>query len=370
MHNRICCVFNYAPHYRQSIFEKMDKELKCDFYFGDNLFFDLKKMDYSKLNGYRGELKTIRVRSFRWQFGISRFFFKNYDSYIITGDSSYLSYWLLLLNCILRRKKIYMWTHGRIDSSRGGNFMSKTFYSKATGGLLLYGNYYRDILAGNGFPPDKLHVVFNSLDYENQYRIRQNLKPGSFYKEHFHNNDPVVIFIGRLQKAKKLELIIESQKRLKERGIFFNTIFIGPGDEEQALRNMALKSGITDRVWFFGPCYEEEAIAEMIYNSALTVCPGDIGLTAIHSLVYGTPVVTHSFFAKHGPEFEAISPGETGDFFDIDNTDDLAGKISLWINKALNEEEREMIRAKCYRIVDLYYNPGYQISQLKSILAV
>lgn len=53
---------------------------------------DLKKLEYSKFQGYKGELKTIKLKSFNWQLGISKFFFRNYDYYIITDDPSYLLY--------------------------------------------------------------------------------------------------------------------------------------------------------------------------------------------------------------------------------------------------------------------------------------
>lgn len=54
--------------------------------------------------------------------------------------------------------------------------------------------------------------------------------------------------------------------------------------------------------------------AEFIYNADLCVSPGNVGLTAMHSLVFGCPVITHNCFEWQMPEFEAIQPGITGDF--------------------------------------------------------
>ena len=346
----------------------MDLELKCHFYFGDTVFMDLKKLDYSKLQGYKGELKTLKFRSFTWHLGISKFFFRNYDSYIITGDPRCLSYWLLLLICIIRHKKIYLWCHGlKLQHyTKRAALLTRIFYKNASGGFLLYGNYSRNLMIEKGYSESKLHVIYNSLDHENQYKLRQKQVAGDIYKQHFQNNDPVAIFIGRLIKEKKLELIIESQKKIIEQGVFFNTIFIGSGEMEQPLRDLSSEYELVDRVWFYGPCYEEQQIAKLIYNATLTISPGNIGLATIHSLVYGTPVITHSNFWKHGPEFEAITPGETGDFFDEDNVNDLVMKVSLWIKQSQNK--RETIRKMCYKKVDLYYNPDFQIKLLKSIL--
>ena len=49
--------------------------------------------------------------------------------------------------------------------------------------------------------------------------------------------------------------------------------------------------------------------------SDLTVSPGNIGLTAIHSLSYGTPVCSHSNFNNQMPESEAIINFEKWFFF-------------------------------------------------------
>ena len=32
---KICCFFNYPPHYRYAIYNAMDRTLNCDFFFGD-----------------------------------------------------------------------------------------------------------------------------------------------------------------------------------------------------------------------------------------------------------------------------------------------------------------------------------------------
>ena len=44
------------------------------------------------------------------------------------------------------------------------------------------------------------------------------------------------------------------------------------------------------------------------------VSPGNVGLTAIHSLSYGTPVLTHNNFNNQMPEVESIQPGFNGYF--------------------------------------------------------
>ena len=104
------------------------------------------------------------------------------------------------------------------------------------------------------------------------------------------------------------------------------------------LTTVAERLGIADQTWLYGPCYDERIIGEMFFNADVCLSPGNVGLTAIHALSFGCPVLTHDDFKYQNPEFEAIIPGETGDFFKKDNMADMKAKIELWINK--DEESR------------------------------
>ena len=62
----LCCIFNYAPHYRSVIYKKMSEELHADFYFGENLKFKgetIKKIDINKLEGFK---KEFHIKYFKF----------------------------------------------------------------------------------------------------------------------------------------------------------------------------------------------------------------------------------------------------------------------------------------------------------------
>ena len=107
---------------------------------------------------------------------------------------------------------------------------------------------------------------------------------------------------------------------------------------------------------FFGSVYDESLLSDLIYNSDLCVSPGNIGLTAIHSLSYGTPVASHNNFNNQMPEVEAIIDGENGFLFDENNSDDLANKIDNWFLNNPNLD-KDVIR----KIIIDKYNPKYQM---------
>jgi glycosyltransferase involved in cell wall biosynthesis len=368
MTGKYCLIYNFSQHYREAIFKKMDLELNCEFYFGDKLDWapDIKSMDLEKLKGFKSILKNRKIfKYFIWQDGAFKLVFKNYDYYILYGDAFYLSNWFIMIFARLLGKKTYLWTHGLYKDLKWKNkVINYPFYNLSTK-VLLYGDYSRNKMIKLGFNKEKLLCIYNSLDYEKQIEVRNKLFPSKLYENYFKNSNPVIIYIGRIQKVKKINLILEAISNLKKEGIEVNLVLVGKDNESLNLMTIAENLKINDNIWMYGPSYDEGKIGELIYNADLCVSPGNIGLTAMHSLTYGTPAITHGNFLNQGPEFEAIKPNLTGDFFIEDSVSNLAKSIQKWIN--LDLIKRNLIRNNCYKVIDEFYNPNYQIKIFKSL---
>ena len=210
-----------------------------------------------------------------------------------------------------------------------------------------------------------MHVIYNSLDYDEQLPIRLGIKSSDIFKIHFRNEDKTLVFIGRLTKVKKLDQIINAMTILKKQGFNLNLIFIGDGTERENLEKMAKECGLEDKIWFYGSCYEENKISEFLYNADICVSPGNVGLTAMHAMNSGTPVITHNDFTHQMPEFEAIEDGQTGTFFERDNIEDLARSIKGWL---CSDKDREFIRNACFKVIDGKYNPHIQVTTIKNVI--
>ncbi|MCL7763382.1 glycosyltransferase [Polaribacter sp. Z014] len=361
----VCLIYNYAQHYRGGIFKALDKDLKIESYFGDKMG-DIKKLDYNELNYFKKELTNINLMPpFYWQKGVLNLLFKPYNSYIFLGEYYCLSTWLFLLLAKFSEKKIVLWTHGWYgNESFLKKIIKKTFF-KLSDSILLYGDYAKSLMVNEGFDEKKLHVIYNSLDYYSQIEIRNKLKVTNVFSNHFQNNYPVLLFIGRLTEVKKLDYVIKAQKDLIETGFPVNLVFIGTGVAEENLKNFVVESKTESMTWFYGSCYDEAQIGNLIYNADICVSPGNVGLTAMHSMVYGTPVISHDNFPLQMPEFEAIVKGETGDFFKYDDISSLTDKIRNWLK---TNTDRNSIRNKCFNRIDNYFNPNFQLKIIKSVL--
>ncbi len=242
-----------------------------------------------------------------------------------------------------------------------------SFYNMSTA-FLLYGDYSRNLMIKKGFNGKKIFCIYNSLDYDTQLIIRNGLVETKIYENYFGNTYPVLIYVGRLQKIKKIEQILESMHKLKNEGVFCNLIIVGENADDINFSQQIAGFGLEQNIWLYGPCYKEEKIGELIYNADVCVSPGNVGLTAMHCFVYGTPVITHNNFENQMPEFEVIQPGINGDFFIEDNLEDLTEKVKTWIN--LDKLKREEVRLSAYKIIDEKYNPHYQINVLKQVLSM
>lgn len=364
---KLCVIYNFAQHYRTNIFTLIDKEFNCDWVFGDSMA-DVKKMDYSLLRGNVTETHTKRLfGGWYWQPKVVSQLFKAYDSYILLGETRAVSTWIF---CILARllkpkKKVYFWSHGWYGKeSRLESFVKKLEFKLPNGGIFTYGDYARELMIKEGFKAEKLFPIHNSLAYDQQVEIRETLSKEPVYTEHFGNANPNLFFVGRLTPIKQLDMVLDALALCKSKGKDYNMTFIGGGEEMNNLKHKTEELNINDRVWFYGPCYDEKELSSLIYNADLCVAPGNIGLTAMHSMVFGTPCITHDDFPYQMPEFEAIKAGVTGSFFKRNDICDLAECIDAWFDKY--GEQREVVRKACMDIVDKEWNPYYQIEILRT----
>jgi len=352
-----------AAKYRAPIFQLMDKVLDIDWYFGEPIG-DIKELDTSTLN-HVTKLERKTFKGLTWQKGVLRLLFSDeYDCYLMLGEPFTLSTWgvLFLRPIFARKKKIYFWSHGWYGRENAIKRWIKRIFFGLADGSFLYGNYAKSVAIAQGNDENKLWVIHNSLDYDCHIKLRMELKPSSIYYEHFENHYPTLIFIGRLTKVKKLNQVIDALSLLRQKGCNYNLVLVGDGEERASLEILAKQKGVD--VWFYGGCYDEKTNAELIYNADLCVSPGNVGLTAIHTMTFGTPVLTHDNFPNQMPEFEAVKDGETGTFFKENSIDSLAVAVQRWF--AEKSDKREEVRRDCYKEIDGYWTPEFQLSVLKS----
>lgn len=360
MYKKICMCFNDLALYRHAIYLKIDREYDCDWYIED-IDTGVKEFSDTELKSVK-RMPVIKLGPFYWERGLLGLLKKKYDIYFTLGATRNLS---LFVFCLLKilffpKKRVYFWTHGFYGKeSKTELFFWKRPLFRMPDGLFTYGDYAKMIMVKDGFDEKKIYPIHNSLDYETQLALRKEIRPSNIYIDHFGNTNPVIIFIGRLTKVKQLDLLIEAVYKLRSNGELYNVVLVGDGSERTMLEEKVAAGELSSQVWFYGACYDERENAELVYNADVCVAPGNIGLTAIHVLMFGCPAISHNNFSLQMPEFEVIKPNKTGDFFVCGDSTNLADVIQKWFSE--HKFNRDEVRIDCYKEIDTNWNPNYQM---------
>ncbi|NAS11522.1 glycosyltransferase family 4 protein [Poritiphilus flavus] len=363
----VLVVYHYIAHYRIPIFNLLSKSDNPRYTVLSGLKTDIKiktaDSELAKLPPSKGGInwKIIKnfwfLKYFLFQFPVLKLSLsRKYDTVIFIGVMYYITTWFGAIFAKLSGKKVIFWTHGFIrEENNLKGFVRKQFY-KLADEILVYGQWAKDILVSKGFDPARVNLIYNSLDYDHQLKIRNAFQDGVPLELFKDKELPVIGFIGRLTPQKKVNLLLELARKINAEENRVNLLIIGSGEEEDHLKELASDLGLTDNIIFYGACYDEEVLYKLIRSMKAIISPGEVGLTAIHALTYGVPVITHNKFNRQMPEFEAIIEDKTGDFFEYDNVDSLKEVVLKWMyEKKAGDTVKE-----CYRVVDEYYNPYTQ----------
>ena len=339
------CIFGGGSLYRLSIYNQMAKEIDCDFYIvEDDPSVGIKYYNKEELLNYRGSFEQTKVvGNFFVLKGALSLLKKDYDIYVLGGPFC-LTYWLMVIYCLFSKKKAASWSHGMYGRETGIRKLIKIMYYKLCAMNFVYNNRAKKIMIENGIRQDSICTVYNSMDSVHDLSLRKNLVKSNVYSKFFSNRYPVIIFVGRVIKDKQLDQMIEAMLILHEKGCDVNFFVVGKDVDGVNLKDVASKFGVSEQVYLYGPCYEEEILCNFYYNASLCVSPGPVGLTAISSMSFGCPVISHYDFSHQGPEFESIDPGKTGDFFEYNYVEDLANVIKKLLDAHANVSSDEVSR--------------------------
>lgn len=363
------CVFSGGSLYRLPIYNRMADALNCDFYL-DREDPDKGIVTYNTngLTNYRKTLIPHRlVGGFYWLKGVLSLFNEPYDLYIVGGPFC-LSYWFLIFFSKFSKKKIASWSHGIYGREKGIRLLIKTLYYKLCDINFVYNDRAVQLMKTEGIDTLKIVSVGNALDSDNDLLIREKLVENRFYNELFNNSHPVLIFVGRVTNEKRLDMIIESMKMLKDKDIYVNLFVVGKDIDGVNLMDAATAKGVSENVYLYGPCYDNEKLGNFFYNADLCVSPGNVGLTAISAMTFGCPVISHNNFNYQGPEFEAIKPGITGDFFSQGDINELTKVIEKWLFEIINVD-RDSVRKNTYKEVDSRWNIYSEVEKFQKAIS-
>lgn len=358
---RVLLVYHYVAKYREPIFRELAEtgnfNVAADTQSNNDI--EIVSPDFYQPSFFIKLQNVWFGRSFLWQMGLlKQVFSRKYDAVVFLGDPFFLSTWVSVVFIKLMKKRSVLWTHGFIRNG-GTKDQIKLFLYRIVDALFLYGDHAKENLIQYGISKDKLYPIYNSLDYLEQKKLRDSvnadrvkqIRANLFEEDHFQ-----IVFVGRLTHHKKLNVLIELLVELEKRGVIANLLLIGDGAARTELENLVCSfKGLKSRVNFYGKTYEEEELCCLLMSSDLCVAPGEIGLTAMHVMAYGIPVVTHDDLNSQMPEYESVIEGLTGRLYSHGVFDSLVEVVENCIQNPIVN-----VRSNCISLIEAKYSPVAQ----------
>jgi glycosyltransferase involved in cell wall biosynthesis len=281
------------------------------------------------------------------------------DVVIAQGSPYELTAWILTVVGRIFRIPVLLWTHGLQGEESGVKWLIRSCLFRLSRGLLIYGDHAKRLLMAKGFAADRIHVIYNSLDDCEQAAVSEQITPDDC--EAFRRSlgikaqERLICFTGRLQPVKRLPWLLRALHLVVRRGRNVHLVLVGDGSERPLLESLAQELKLTKFVHFLGAIYDESRLGLVLSASDLAVVPSGAGLSVMHALGYGTPVLLHDRVEEHFPEWEAVKEAETGWFYRYDDLSDCTEKI---INALFPIPRKPAMASACRSVINSRYNTG------------
>lgn len=212
-------------------------------------------------------------------------------------------------------KKVVWWGHGIRPRNRFRSLYAKI--AKSSDATILYYPQGKETLAELGVSQDKMFVAWNSIEVE---EIADLGIPYSAHRE-------TILCVGRMIPEKKVPLLVEGFTYASEKlGLQAKLVIIGEGPDKARVEQLKAQSSVGDRIQILGAMYNQADLAPYFNDAYVAVSTGYVGLSAVHCLAYGVPMLAADD-EPHSPEIMALQDGVNSEFFRANSVEDLAQKL-------------------------------------------
>ncbi len=234
-----------------------------------------------------------------------------------------------------RGRPVLGWGLG-VPAARGGLQTLWTHFLRRFDGLIAYSQRGAEEYIACGVPPERVFVAPNAVLPPPSWGLpTRSLKPQLL----------TVIFVGRLQPRKRVDLLLQACARLPQQ-LQPRLWIVGDGEARAQLE--ALAAEIYPRAHFWGALYER-ALQPLWMQADLFVLPGTGGLAMQEAMAYGLPVIAAR---GDGTQNDLVGP-ETGWLVPPDDLDALTAALQT----ALSDVQRlRTMGAAAYRLVATQVN--------------
>jgi len=284
-HYRVANYNYFARRFREEGYElvvRADELQKSNPY---PLEFDFKTVPFGFLR-YRREIEAIKP-----------------DVVILFLHLKNLFIWPLLHWLMLRRTPVVYWNKGVNLEVRNPSWRNHLFYyvhSRCDAIILYCRQNLTDIQPKNR---GKVFVASNTINLDALPLVAESKE--EIKREFGIPFQKVVLFVGRMRTAKKVEHLIAAFNSIDEPGA--GCVIVGDAMDYD-LKGMIK----TDKILYLGEIFDpkNERVSKLFKAADIFCIPGDVGLGLNEAFHWGLPVVTED--GLQPPEIHYLTPGRNG----------------------------------------------------------
>lgn len=268
---------------------------------------------------------------------------KRADVVVLSWSTRYLTLVPSLIRARWNNVGTVLWGHGYSKAETRLRENSRGAVADFADSVLFYNQTSAQRFIDRGYSsPERVFVALNTLDVTTitQAKIEWTRDPARLaaFRAERGLNGPTVLFVSRLNADNRVDMLLQAAAMLHKDMPDLKVVIVGSGPEGDSLRALAGSLGLGGAVIFTGAIYEEADLAPYFLSAGVFCYPVNIGLSLIHAMAYGVPVVTSNRMTAQNPEIEAFKDGVNGCCYQDGDVGALAGVLGLVLSDATLRE--------------------------------
>jgi len=320
----------------------------------------------TKLKNYKGEVGFKHRQLPCWHLSVKtnngtssqplfpflffRLIHKKPDVIFAEGASSIFSLTTAFLYSKLFRKKIIMWSMGKLAGRnyKGVRRLIQNWIRKietSSDALFVYSSQAERYFIQNGVEPKHIFKAVNVID--TNAKLTSLRKTGIIEKESGFN----VVFVGAINKTKKLELLVDAVQTLAQMHNDVKLHIIGDGNYLQVIKRYVADKKLEENIVFHGRV--TEGLNALLAKFQVLALPGLGGLAIVDGMISSLPIISG---LADGTELDLIDESN-GFVTDEMTVDYMVDKLIFLYNNP--EQSRKMGERSYQKITGDYSFDSY-----------
>jgi len=342
---KVLIIQNILPQYRKEFFNQLKKELKhnniiLELIYGKAAKTDVLKKDEVDIDW----ANIINKKQFRigkinlvWQPCLK--YLNDKDLVIMEASNKYIVIYYLIIARYFSKFKLAFWGHGR-NLQENHNSISNRFKYMILDKCdwwFAYTQGVKDFLISKGFQSNKITAVQNAIDTNSMIKYYSDISETEVTElidELGIKGCKTAIFCGGMYTDKRLDFILDTCFKVKNKIPKFHMIFVGSGAESYKIHEASINH---DWIHNVGPKFGHDRV-KYFKIASIQLMPGIVGLGILDSFALETPIITTNY-PFHSPEIEYLENGVNG----IITNDNLTEYSDAIIDIIKNEKHLNLI---------------------------